>query len=118
MIEKTLERIATALEAIANHMEPMAIPIVEAVIESIEPPAAPIEPPAVEAPPHVAPVPPSAPLSMEEFNAALVVEFKRLGSDRGPIDAAFKIAGVAGVSDMSPSDYNSFLENIQALPGA
>ena len=124
MIEETLVRIVTALESIAKSMLKQANPLatidptgpgVEATVtKTVEAPAAPE--PEVEAPAPVAPAAELPQLSLEELNTSLMAEYGRLGNDRAPIDAALKVEGITGVSELAPEKYASFLEGIRALP--
>ena len=124
MIEETLVRIATALESIAKSMLKQANPlatidpavpsaeVVAKVAEAPAPSSAAVDEPVIE--PTAAP--PLPQLSLEELNTALMAEYGRLGNDRAPIDAALKLEGITGVSELAPEKYTSFLEGIQALP--
>ncbi|MDC0600093.1 hypothetical protein OAO65_02165 [Flavobacteriales bacterium] len=136
MIETTLERIADALEAISSKMnvpskpapkvktvkKQEAAPVVEAPTPSVPPasagaassPAPVVTPPpapVVTPPPVVEPV---VVMTPEELNAAVLVEFNRLGTQDG-IRAVMAEMGVSGLTDLNPDQYAELLAKVRAL---
>jgi len=70
-------------------------------------------PPAPKAAP-VAPPAPAATMTPEELNAALVVEYKRLGS-RDAIDNAMAELGVTSVTALLPEQYQPLLDSVKSI---
>ena len=83
-IENNLKRIADALEAL------------------------------VEGRAAATPPPPAASMTPEQLNAALVEQFKRLGS-REPIDAVLRDHGVQSITDLDPTQYQSVIDAVKAV---
>lgn len=58
-------------------------------------------------------------MTMEELNAALVEEFKRLGGNRAPIDKVLNEQfQTQSVRNLKPSQYQGLLDAVRAIPGA
>jgi hypothetical protein len=53
-------------------------------------------------------------MSAEQLNAALMIEFRRLGGRDG-IDAVLKSFGVTGVASLQPAQYGDVLAQVRAL---
>jgi len=98
---------------------------VSATVATPPAPAAPVTPPpaAPVTPPPAAPVtpPPAAPvaettsvMTPEELNAALIIEFNRLGSREG-IDACMKELDVMSLHDLTADKYDTLLTKVKAL---
>ncbi len=135
-IETNLNRIADALEGILgklSHIDQAVAPVIteadcvrksepevlpKKVVKSKPSPAPAVEvtpppPPAVEVTP---PPPPAVEVTMtpDELNAALVIEFGRLGS-RNPIDTVMREMGVGSIHDLKPEQYSVLIEKVKAL---
>jgi hypothetical protein len=128
MIEDNLQRIADALEAISAKMNVPSNPApkVKAKKQPV-PPAAKTTASVVPTPesavvvtptPPVATPTPPAPTAVvmtpEELNAALGVEFGRLGG-REPIDKVMAEMGVASITDLQPEQYSVLMEKVRAV---
>lgn len=140
MIEDNLNRIADALEGILgklSHIDAAVKPkkaaakkpadsVTTPVTSTVTTPSAPV-PVVTPTPPPVAPaapvvVTPPAPkvvtpppaMTPEELNAALGVEFGRLGG-REPIDAAMRDMGVSSIHDLQPEQFTVLLDKVKAL---
>ena len=138
-IATALEAIAARMEApTAAALSPEALtpPAAPAAAQIPEPPKQPVADAAVPTPPAASPAatvpaaptvaspsevpaPPAAPaatvtMTPEQLNAALVEEFKRLGSRDG-IDAALKEMGVSGVQELPAEKYGELLAKVKAL---
>ena len=82
--------------------------------------AAPVAAPVAAAAPAAAPVA-AAPVAVvakspEEMNTWLVSEFKRLGNNREPIDAAMSALGVISVTDLPAEKQPELIAAVQAIP--
>ena len=126
MIESDLKRIADALEGMLSKMDvPTTTVIAKKPAAKVKTPpkqeAAPATvaaPPIPVAPPAATVTPPPAPvvvvMTPEELNAALGVEFGRLGG-REPIDAAMNSLGVDRITDLKPEQYSVLMEKVRAV---
>lgn len=131
-IENNIKRIADALEALVQLQTAGAnvTPVVEtpATPKPVEAVAAPtpsptVTPDPVVAPttapdvaPVVSPTPTPAAITVEQLNAALVVEFKRLGGREG-IDTAIAAlnGGNKSVTTLPPAQYQALIDAVKAL---
>lgn len=62
----------------------------------------------------VPPTPVAAPMTPEEFNEALVAEFKRIGS-RDPIDSAMNEMGITSVTGLTAEQQQILITNVKAI---
>lgn len=109
-IENNLKRIADALEAIAAGGHASAATLMQGG------PTNPVQPPTPTEAPKPAPVAvPPASMTPEELNAALVVQFNRLGGREG-IDQEMAKIGASSVNQLTSEQYQPLLDAVQAIP--
>lgn len=123
-LEKNIQRIADALELIAKNMASAPVNTVAAApAQVVAPVTQPTATTTVAAPPVQQPIfaatapvvtAPTVSITPEELNAALVVEFTRLGTDVG-IRAEMAKLGVSSVTELAPAQYGVLLAAVKAL---
>ena len=124
-IEDNLTRIADALEK-QNEITAFLLDKLSHLGQAVEAPttsAAQVSATVATPPAPAAPVtpPPAAPvaettsvMTPEELNAALIIEFNRLGSREG-IDACMKELDVMSLHDLTADKYDTLLTKVKAL---
>ena len=118
-IESNLKSIAESLAIIAAAQVTVTVESAP-VVETTAAPAPPADTPAPPAPPADTPAPPAplaAVMTVEELNAGLVIEYKRLGS-REKITAIMGAApyNAVSITNLTPDQFAPLLAAIQAVP--